>query len=105
MLEDCTKLHWLKAKRDDEHRVLVIENCLIRFSSTEYTLLCSLLKGQVVPDEVLLRALFQNEQSCTENRLLDKHMSRIRSKLKVHNIDIHRVHRYGYMLLPTNRKV
>ncbi|GHO74159.1 hypothetical protein KSD_19300 [Ktedonobacter sp. SOSP1-85] len=102
MLEDCNMFHWLQAKRDDEHRVLIIENRLIRFSSTEYTLLCSLLKGQIVPDEVLLRALFQNEQSCTENRLLDKYMSRIRSKLKVHNIDIHRIHRCGYILLSIN---
>ena len=85
----------------DESRVLAVDSLVMKFSPIEYRLLKLLLEGQPVP--VLDGELVQVGFSCGMNSLarenLDKHIDKIRSKLRPSGLNIHRVTGYGYVLL------
>ncbi|MBV9688689.1 MAG: helix-turn-helix domain-containing protein [Ktedonobacteraceae bacterium] len=88
-------------QRCDSHRVLLIDSTLVRFTPTEYELVTTLFEqsGKPVPFEQLVHRAFHCELDHDMRRLLDKHLDRIRSKLRPFSIGIYCIVRYGYILL------
>ena len=85
----------------DESRVLAIDSMVMKFSPIEYRLIKLLLERQPVPilDEKLMQAGFSCEMNSSARENLDKHIDKIRSKLRPSGLNIHRVTGYGYVLL------
>ena len=65
----------------------------------EYRLLLPLLSGQAVADAHLVREAFSCEVDRSVQKNLDKHIDKIRTKLQLVGLGVHRVSKYGYVLL------
>ncbi|HEV2236612.1 MAG TPA: winged helix-turn-helix domain-containing protein [Ktedonobacterales bacterium] len=89
----------------DEHRLLLIDGNPVRFTPLEYRLIRLLLDhaGIPVPFDDLTRAAFQQDADLSTRRALDKHIDRLRSKLRPVGLTLAHVSRYGYVLLGTAR--
>ncbi len=100
-LVSCSSIGTHCIQRNDECRIVVIDGIVIKFTPTQYRLLVLLLEGQPVADAQLLRAtLTGNINSPISNyKVLEKHIEKIRSKLCLHGLTIHRIAKYGYLLL------
>ena len=88
-----------RIQRSDKNRALVIDALLLKFSPTEYLLLKPLLSGQAVSEHQLVQDAFSCEMSPALRENLDKHIDKIRSKLRPSGLDVRRVTKYGYILL------
>ncbi len=87
-------------QRSDASRILVIDSFLVKFTPTQYRLLMPLLSGNVVSDEDLLReALLGSGDIAADGYNLDRHISKMRSRLQPSGLTIYRVTQYGYILL------
>lgn len=88
-----------RIQRNDEARTLIVDGMLKRFTPTEYRLLVLLLEGQPIPDADLAKqvSLYEGDSRAREN--LDKHIDKLRCKLRTFGLSIHRVAKYGYILL------
>jgi DNA-binding response OmpR family regulator len=95
----CPSIGTHHIQRNDENRVVIVDHLMIRFTPTEYRLVLLLLNGQVAPDSTLMQAAFHCEISLQTRENLDKHIDKIRSKLRPSNLNVHRVAKYGYILL------
>ena len=87
----------------DESRVVAVDAMAIKFSPIEYRLLKLLLEGQPVPvlDGKLVQVGFSCDMNSSARENLDKHIDKVRSKLRPSGLNIHRVTGYGYVLLAT----
>ena len=85
--------------RNDENRILVIDSLMLKFTSIEYRLLLSLLSGQAVADSHLAREALMCELDRSVQKNLDKHIDKMRTKLQLAGLGVHRVSKYGYVLL------
>jgi DNA-binding response OmpR family regulator len=85
--------------RNDESRILVVDPLMMKFTPIEYRLLLSLLSGQAEADSNLSREAFSCELDRSIQKNLDKHIDKIRSKLRLAGLGVHRVSKYGYVLL------
>ena len=65
----------------------------------EYRLLLSLLSGRVVVDAHLVREAFSCKVDRSVQKNLDKHIDKMRTKLQLAALGVHRVSKYGYVLL------
>ena len=88
-------------QRNDDNRVLIVDNSLVKFTPTEYQFLMHLLEGGPVSDVDLVRAIFRCNLDRYVRESLNKYMDKIRSKLRPLGLNIHRVAKYGYILLAT----
>jgi DNA-binding response OmpR family regulator len=104
MLESCPLLQWIDVKRDDECHTILINNHLLRFSPTQYHLARLLLSATVVSDTTLSEHAFQREAGPAEKKLISKYINKIRSKFRSHGLEICRLYRYGYALVPVENK-
>lgn len=86
--------------KDEENRMLIVDNILIRFTVIEYRILLQLLAGVIVADPEIIHIAF----NCTPNdnvaRNLGRHIDRMRSKLRPVELTVSRVVDFGYVLLP-----
>lgn len=95
----CPSIGTHSIRRSDKNRTVVIDSLLLRFSPTEYLLLKLLLSGQAVSEVYLIQEAFSCEMSPSVRENLDKHIDKIRSKLRPSGLDVRRVTKYGYILL------
>jgi DNA-binding response OmpR family regulator len=95
----CLSIGVHRIQRNDESRILVVDSLMIKFTPIEYRLLLSLLSGQPVADPKLVREAFACELDRSVQKNLDKHIDKIRSKLQLAELSVHRVSKYGYVLL------
>ena len=95
----CPPIGKRRIQRNDEARALIVDGMLKRFTPTEYRLLVLLLEGQPIPDADLVKQVssYQGDSRVREN--LDKHIDKLRCKLRTFGLSIHRVTKYGYILL------
>jgi len=98
-LVPCLSIGTHHIHRNDECRILVVDSMMIRFTPTEYRLLLSLLSGRVVTDSNLAREALSCELDQSVQKNLDKHIDKIRGKLQLVGLGVHRVSKYGYVLL------
>ena len=98
-LVPCLSIGTHHIQRNDECRILVVDALMIRFAPTEYQLLLSLLSGQAVADSHLAREAFSCELDRSVQKNLDKHIDKMRTKLQLAGFGVHRVSKYGYVLL------
>ena len=85
--------------RCDENRSLLVDTSLIRFTPTEYRLLVPLLEGRPISDNDLAQYAFCSKIEHFVRGNLDKHMDKIRFKIRPVGLDVYRVTKYGYILL------
>ena len=85
----------------DESRVLAVDARAMKFSPIEYRLLKLLLEEQPVPilDRDLVQAGFSCRMNSSSRENLDKHIDKIRSKLRPSGLNIHRVTGYDMFYL------
>ncbi len=98
-LVPCLSIGTHHIYRNDETRILIVDSLMIKFTPTEYRLLLSLLSGRVVTDSHLARECFSCELDQGVQKNLDKHIDKIRGKLQLAGLGVHRVSKYGYVLL------
>ena len=68
---------------------------------TEARLLSLLVHHAVLSDEHLASLVYERPLDSQIRAALEKHVDNLRPKLRVHDYDIGRVYRYGYVLLPS----
>ena len=95
----CLSIGTHRIYRNDETRILIVDSLMIKFTPIEYRLLRSLLSGQAVADSNLARAVLSCELDRSVQKNLDKHIDKIRSKLQLTGLRVHRISKYGYVLL------
>ena len=98
-LVPCPSIGTHRIQRNDENRILVVDSLMIKFTPIEYRLLLSLLSGQVVADSNLAREALACKLDWSVRKNLDKHIDKMRSKLQLAGLSLHRVSKYGYVLL------
>src|SRR5713226_7971777 len=80
-----------RVQRNDESSVFVVDSLLVRFTPTEYRLLVPLLEGLPVSDIDLVREAFSCKVDTWVREGLDKHIYKIRSKLRPLGLNVHRI--------------
>ncbi len=98
-LVPCLSIGTHHIYRNDESRILVVDALMMKFTPIEYRLLLSLLSGQAVTDSHLAQEAFSCEVDRSVQKNLDKHIDKIRTKLQLAGLGVHRVSKYGYVLL------
>ncbi len=85
--------------RCDALNTLVIDERMVKFTRMEYRLLIPLLAGRQVEDAELVQAAFAcaPDQQILKN--VSKYIDKIRGKIRLCGLDVHRITRYGYLLL------
>ena len=91
----------LDIKRNDAQRLLLINDIPIVFSPLEYRVMLELIAhvGAPVSFETLTRAASWPGQAPCSRAALERHIDRIRLKLRVCALEIRGVSRYGCVLL------
>jgi DNA-binding response OmpR family regulator len=98
-LNPCPPIGDHHIQRSDEHKALIIDHKMGKFTPTEYRLLIPLLNGQPVSDISLIQEAFTCDASPQIRKSMEKHIDNIRSKLHLCGLTIHRITKFGYVLL------
>jgi DNA-binding response OmpR family regulator len=77
-----------------------IGEATIIFTPTEYRLLSPLIQGTPITYEILARRAYNYSIDNKVRAMMDKHIDRIRGKLRGTGMYIYCVLNYGYILLP-----
>jgi DNA-binding response OmpR family regulator len=88
-------IHW-----NTERHVVVIQERIIPLTATEYQLLFPLRGGVPVTYEDLTAIVYKGSVDAKVRVMLDKHIDRIRGKLRGSGVYVYCVLGYGYLLLP-----
>lgn len=98
-LISCPSIGTHRIQRNDESRALIVDDLLIKFTPIQYQLLLLLLEGLPASDIHLVKTVFSNDLDSSARENLDKHIDKMLSKLRPSGLNIHRVGKYGYVLL------
>ena len=79
----------------------------MRFSPTEYHVILALLHGKPVTDQELAQAVLGTDDDFSTREVLEKHMDKIRRKLRREQLPffIRRLALYGYVLTDSRQEV
>jgi DNA-binding response OmpR family regulator len=83
-----------------KRRTLFIEDRMIAFTRTEYKLLLPLHSGEPITYADLASSAYGYLLDLKVRTMMDKHIDRIRGKLRGSGIYIYCILGYGYVLLP-----
>jgi DNA-binding response OmpR family regulator len=86
-------------KMSEENRVIIIDDLLFRCTPSEYRIIDQLVHEGPVSDRKLMHAAFFEEYNTKGFRCLKRHVENLRSKLAPSGLSIHRISRYGYILI------
>lgn len=94
----------LDIKRNDAQRLLLINDIPIVFSPLEYRVMLALIAhvGTPVPFETLTRAASWPDQTPCSRVALERHVDRIRQKLRACVVEIRGVSGYGCVLIASS---
>jgi Response regulators consisting of a CheY-like receiver domain and a winged-helix DNA-binding domain len=95
-----TSSHFNNITWDDKHHALKVAHTTVLFTAMEYRILSSLRHGHPVSYTDLARLIYNRELDRKARTMMDKHVERIRGKLRETGIYIYCVLSYGYILLP-----
>ena len=85
---------------DLETRAVTIGATTVVLTSTEYRLLFSLRHGKPITYANLAMMAYTCKMDAKVRMMMDKHIDRIRSKLRGTGVYVYCVNGYGYLLLP-----
>ncbi|HTK06192.1 MAG TPA: hypothetical protein VL485_03405 [Ktedonobacteraceae bacterium] len=85
---------------DDKHHALKVAHTTVLFTAMEYCIVSSLRHGHPVSYMALAHLIYNRELDGKVRTMMDKHVERIRGKLRGTGIYIYCVLSYGYFLLP-----
>ena len=88
-------IHW-----DTQHHTIMIGRATIGLTATEYRLLFPLRHGTAVTYADLVWMAYQYQLDEKVRVMIDKHIDRIRGKLRGSGLYIYCVVGYGYLLFP-----
>jgi DNA-binding response OmpR family regulator len=83
-----------------DRRSISIRDRIVRLTLTEYQLLAPLKHGEPITYANLAMAVYHCEIDEKVRLMMDKHIDRIRGKLRGTGLYIYCVLNYGYILLP-----
>ena len=85
----------------NQYRLILIDGSPVRFTPLEYQLVGLLLAccGRPVSFDGLAQVAFGRDADTSTRRALEKHVDRIRSKLRPFSLTVPYVTNYGYVLL------
>ena len=92
---DVSDIKW-----HSDRRAITVNGLTIPLTLTEYSLLWPLRDGQPMTYASLARVAYSYTLDSKIRTMMDKHVDRIRGKLRGTGIYIYCVLGYGYMLLP-----
>lgn len=98
-LVSCSPIGTHHLWRSNESRAVIVDSVMIRFTPTQYRLLIPLLNGSPVTDSVLVREALSCDLKVLGRENLEKHIDKIREKLRPSGLNIYRIVDYGYVLL------
>ena len=84
---------------DPPHHSLNIQGVKIKFTKTEYRLLYPLRHGSPLTYEELAQIVYNCALDWHTHMMIDKHIDRIRRKLRESGLYIYCILGYGYLLL------
>jgi len=89
-----------------QHRLLFVGDEVVKLTPTEHQIMCILLSERIAQDETLAAGALESEGPPTKatRDALEKHVNNIRTKIRPYGLDIHRVHKYGYVLTSEQKK-
>jgi DNA-binding response OmpR family regulator len=85
---------------DAVRRSITVNGIIILLTATQYDILAVLRNGEPVKYTDLARIVYHCTFDEQAHTMIDKHVDRIRSKLRGSGIYIYCVFNYGYILLP-----
>ena len=94
-LVDLKNIRW-----NAEKHTIVISNRVVALTYTEYQLLLPLRSGTPVTYSELALAVYNCQVDSKVRTMLDKHVDRIRRKLRGKGFYVYCILGYGYMLSP-----
>jgi len=95
-------LHAEALRWNSEYNTLTVKTRKIRLTPTEYRLLYSLRQWIPLSYAQLAVLVYNVTDNFDEMRaMIDKHIDRIRGKLRGSGLSVYCVRTYGYMLLPS----
>ena len=97
----CPSIGRHHIQKSDQCRTLIVDDAMVKFTPTEYRLLVPLLCGHAMTDRDLAQAGFACDVNPQIHKSIEKHIDKIRGKLRLFELNIHRVAKYGYILLET----
>ncbi len=100
----CHLVEGVDLRYDDQKRIVIMNNSVIRLSPRQWKIMRLLLTKQIVTDEMCCQALNLPKLDLSALRLLTKHVEKIRCRLAPHGLTIGRVHGYGYVLFCVEEK-
>jgi DNA-binding response OmpR family regulator len=92
---DMQKIQWCQ-----QRRALLIDNRTISFTRTEYLLFAPLRSGKPITYTDLASSAYGCQLDTKVRVMMDKHIDRIRGKLRGSGVYIYCILGYGYVLLP-----
>lgn len=87
---------------DTTHHCITVAGVKVMLTATEYRLLFPLRHGQPVTYADLAQMAYAYKVDDKVRMMMDKHIDRIRGKLRGTGIYVYCVLNYGYLLLPEN---
>jgi DNA-binding response OmpR family regulator len=96
----CRSANSFTLKKNDELRLISVEENVTAFTPIEYRLLCALLETGVAEDQRLIKQAFGiSEANKAARKSLEKHIEHVRLKLQPTRLRIGRVYKHGYALV------
>ena len=92
--------HFNNIAWDDEQHAVKIAHITVLFTAMEYSIVSSLRHGHPVSYRALAHLIYTRDLDRKMRTMMDKHVERIRGKLRGTGIYIYCVLSYGYILLP-----
>ena len=92
---DIDDIQW-----NDKQHTIIIGDITVALTPTEYSLLYPLRKGMPIAYADLAMMAYHYTADEKVRTMMDKHIDRIRSKLRNTGIYVYCVIHYGYLLLP-----
>ena len=83
---------------NDIFRTFQVDEWTIKLTLSEYLVMLKLSGGQPVPVQLLIDAVYGNEQPPTSKEPLNRLLERLRKKLRPCGLVIRRITRHGYLL-------
>ncbi len=101
MFKKCAFITDMDIYRDDEQKIAVINGRTLRLGPYQYAILDLLFTYQEICDGIVAVTLYQREADADTRMLATKHISKLRVRLRIHDLDIKRIHGHGYKVVPS----
>ena len=92
--------HVSEIRWDDQRRTIAVNHRSLSLTPLEYQILFALRSGKAVHYTQLATQVYRCDMDKKVREIMDKHMDKIRGKLRGLGFFVYCIHGYGYILLP-----